>query len=113
MTHSPNSIVISSRDVLDASPSLKVRVETVELPDGRRDPDYYRLEMPPFAGIFAETIDGRLHGVRPSRGPSPYLESVAIDFGQRKYVVILVIILVTLGIALMTTSNRRCRKEPL
>jgi transcriptional regulator with XRE-family HTH domain len=28
--------VISSRDVLDASPSLKVRVGTIELPDGRR-----------------------------------------------------------------------------
>jgi ADP-ribose pyrophosphatase len=28
---------------------LKVRVETIELPDGRRIPDYYQLEMPSFA----------------------------------------------------------------
>jgi hypothetical protein len=36
MPRSPHWTVISSRDVLDASPFLKVRVETVELPDGRR-----------------------------------------------------------------------------
>jgi ADP-ribose pyrophosphatase len=71
MPHSPNWTVISSRDVLDASPFLKVRVETIELPDGRRIPDYYQLEMPSFACIFAETIDGRIivyrqyrHGTR-------------------------------------------------
>jgi ADP-ribose pyrophosphatase len=50
--------VLSSRDVLDARPFLKVRVETIELPDGRRIPDYYQLEMPSFACIFAETIEG-------------------------------------------------------
>jgi ADP-ribose pyrophosphatase len=59
MPHSPNWTVISGRDVLDASPFLKVRVETIELPDGRRIPDYYQREMPSFACIFAETIDGR------------------------------------------------------
>jgi len=32
--------VLGSRDVLDASPFLKVRVETIELPDGRCTPDY-------------------------------------------------------------------------
>jgi ADP-ribose pyrophosphatase len=71
MPHSPNWTVISSRDGLDASPFLKVRVETIELPDGRRIPDYYQLEMPSFACIFAETIDGRIivyrryrHGTR-------------------------------------------------
>jgi ADP-ribose pyrophosphatase len=71
MPHSPNWTVISSREVLDASPFLKVRVETIELPDGRRIPDYYQLEMPSFACIFAETIDGRVivyrqyrHGTR-------------------------------------------------
>jgi ADP-ribose pyrophosphatase len=58
MPRSPNWTVISSREVLDASPFLKVRVETIELPDGRRIPDYYQLEMPSFACVFAETIDG-------------------------------------------------------
>jgi hypothetical protein len=38
----------------------KARVETIELPDGRRIPDYYQLEMPSFAFIFAETADGRI-----------------------------------------------------
>ncbi|HYG85175.1 MAG TPA: NUDIX hydrolase [Azospirillum sp.] len=52
--------VASSRDLLDASPFLKVRVETIELPDGRRIEDYYQLDMPSFACIFAETEDGRV-----------------------------------------------------
>ena len=57
MPQSPEWKVLSSRDVLDASPFLKVRVETIELPDGRRIPDYYQLEMPSFACIFAETAE--------------------------------------------------------
>lgn len=52
--------VLDSRDLLDAEPFLKVRVETVELPDGRRVPDYYQFEMPSFACIFAEMEDGRI-----------------------------------------------------
>jgi ADP-ribose pyrophosphatase len=52
--------VLSSRDVFDAAPFLKVRVETIELPDGRRIPDYYQLEMPSFACVFAETPEGRI-----------------------------------------------------
>jgi ADP-ribose pyrophosphatase len=51
--------VLSSRDLLDASPFLKVRVETIRLPDGRCIPDYYQLDMPSFACILAETADGR------------------------------------------------------
>jgi ADP-ribose pyrophosphatase len=46
MSRSPHWTVLSSRNVLDASPFLKVRVETIELPDGRRITDYYQLEMP-------------------------------------------------------------------
>lgn len=52
--------VLDSRDLLDAEPFLKVRVETVELPDGRRIPDYYQFDMPSFACIFAEMEDGRI-----------------------------------------------------
>ena len=58
MARSPGWTVLGSRDVLDASPYLKVRVETIELPDGRCIPDYYQLEMPSFACIFAETLEG-------------------------------------------------------
>lgn len=62
--------VLDSRDLLDAGPFLKVRVETVELPDGRRIPDYYQLDMPSFACIFAETQEGRIITYRQYRhGP--------------------------------------------
>jgi ADP-ribose pyrophosphatase len=52
--------VIGSRDLLDRQPFLKVRVETIELPDGRHIDDYYQLEMPSFVCIFAETEDGKV-----------------------------------------------------
>jgi ADP-ribose pyrophosphatase len=53
-------VKLSSRDVFDGSPFLKVRVETIELPDGRFIPDYFQLEMPSFSCIFAETSDDRI-----------------------------------------------------
>lgn len=63
--------VLGSRTVLDAQPFLRVRVESIELPDGRRIDDYYQFDMPSFACIFAETEDGRVivfrqyrHGLR-------------------------------------------------
>lgn len=52
--------VLNSRDLFDADPFLKLRVEAVELPDGRRIDDYYQLDMPSFACVFAETEDGRI-----------------------------------------------------
>jgi len=62
--------VAASRDLLDASPFLKVRVETIDLPDGRRIEDYYQLEMPSFVCVFAETEDGRVITYRQYRhGP--------------------------------------------
>ncbi|PWC40619.1 NUDIX hydrolase [Azospirillum sp. TSO35-2] len=67
--HRPWSVV-DSRDLLDADPFLKVRVETVELPDGRRIDDYYQFDQPSFACIFAETADGRIVTYRQYRhGP--------------------------------------------
>lgn len=63
--------VVGSRDLLDASPWLKVRAETVELPDGRRVENYYQVEQPDYAQMFVETEDGRVlmlrsykHGAR-------------------------------------------------
>lgn len=52
--------VIDRRDLLDAAPFLRVAVETVELPDGRRIADYYQFDMPSFACVFAEMEDGRV-----------------------------------------------------
>lgn len=60
MTDSQSWRVLDSRDLLDASPFLKVRVETVELPDGRRIDDYHQFETPSFACVLAETEDGRI-----------------------------------------------------
>ena len=51
--------VVASKDLLDVPPFLKVRVETVALPDGQHITDYYQLDMPPFACVFAELPDGR------------------------------------------------------
>jgi ADP-ribose pyrophosphatase len=66
--------VLSSRDLLDASPFLKVRVETIRLPDGCCIPDYYQLDMLSFACVLAETADGQTivykqyrHGSRRTR----------------------------------------------
>ncbi len=63
--------VLGSRLLLDASPFLTVRAETVELPDGRRVENFYQVEQNDFALIFAETADGRVlmlrqykHGAR-------------------------------------------------
>ena len=56
---SSGQVLSSGEQIHDASPFLKVRVETVRLPDGRRIPDYYQLDMPSFACILAETADGR------------------------------------------------------
>ncbi|MBP3955033.1 NUDIX hydrolase [Gemmata sp. G18] len=62
--------VVASRTVLDAAPHLRVRVETVELPDGRRVDDYYQLDMPSFVCIFAEADAGRVITYRQYRhGP--------------------------------------------
>jgi ADP-ribose pyrophosphatase len=51
--------VLETRDLLDASPFLKIRAETVELPDGRRVESFYQVDQADFALIFAETGDGR------------------------------------------------------
>jgi ADP-ribose pyrophosphatase len=68
--------VLSSRPLLDASPFLQVRVETVELPDGRQIPDYYQLEMPSFVCIFPETEEGRIIVFRQYRHGSRRMEMV-------------------------------------
>lgn len=52
--------IIESRELYAAPPYLSVRVETVELPDGRRIDDFYQIDLRDFACIFAETEDGRI-----------------------------------------------------
>ncbi|WP_298364010.1 NUDIX hydrolase [Azospirillum sp.] len=70
MTRHRSWTVLSSRTLHDAEPFLTLRVETVELPDGRRIDDYHQLDMPSFACILAEREDGRIVTYRQYRhGP--------------------------------------------
>ena len=52
--------VISSRNVLDLGPWLKVRQEEVELPNGRRIPTWFVLEFPDWINVIAITKDGKM-----------------------------------------------------
>ncbi|WP_377809585.1 NUDIX domain-containing protein [Azospirillum sp. A29] len=49
--------VLDSRELLDASPYLKVRAETVQLPDGRTVENFYQIDQPDFALMYVETED--------------------------------------------------------
>lgn len=55
--------VIDSRLVVDASPWLRLRRETVRLPDGRLVSDYYQLDQPDYAEVFAVTGADRVIGL--------------------------------------------------
>lgn len=62
--------VLSSREVYAAEPWLKVHLDTVELPDGRRV-EFHQVEVRDFALIVPQTEDGRFvllrqykHGAR-------------------------------------------------
>jgi len=52
--------VIHRRQVADASPWLRLWVETIRLPDGRIIDDYYTLDIPDFVVIVALTPNGDL-----------------------------------------------------
>ncbi len=52
--------VHARKDVFIHRPWLKLSVETVEVSDRRIVDDYYQLELPDFANIFAETQEGRV-----------------------------------------------------
>lgn len=62
--------VVASRDLLDAPPWIKVRAETVELPDGRVVADFIQIEQPDFVCVFADMEDGTVIAQRQYRhGP--------------------------------------------
>lgn len=52
--------VLSSQKLLDGSPWLRVYAEHVRLPNGYEIPDFYRIEMPEWAQVFAVSDDGRV-----------------------------------------------------
>lgn len=62
--------VLERRLALDASPWLKVWVETVQLPDGRIVEGFHQLEQPDYVEIFALTGNDRIIGLwRYKHGP--------------------------------------------
>lgn len=56
--------VLSNTVLLDCSPWLRVIREHVRLPNGHELTDYYRIETPDWAQVFAVTEDGRVPMVR-------------------------------------------------
>ena len=62
--------IVYRQRVLDASPWLQLWTETVRLPDGRLVNDYYRLEQPDYAVVFAVTDAEQVIGLwRYKHGP--------------------------------------------
>jgi ADP-ribose pyrophosphatase len=76
--------VLEHRELLDASPWLKVIAETVRLEDGERIiSNYYRIESPSYVMMFVVTIDQKVaiieqykHGIgqRVIELPAGYIE---------------------------------------
>jgi ADP-ribose pyrophosphatase len=76
--------VLERRELLDASPWLRVIAETVRLEDGERViPNYYRIEAPSYVIMFVVTVDQRVaiieqykHGIgqRVVELPAGYIE---------------------------------------
>ncbi|NUN93009.1 MAG: NUDIX hydrolase [Verrucomicrobiae bacterium] len=52
--------VLRERTVYRAAPWIRVSLQDVRLPNGRRVPDYHRVEMPEYAVIVACARDGRI-----------------------------------------------------
>ncbi len=50
--------VLSSRVLLDGRPWLRVFADHVRLPNGHEIPDFYRIEAPDWAQVFAVSDDG-------------------------------------------------------
>jgi len=50
--------VLSQKPALDASPWVRCWVETVELPTGKVYDDFYTIELPDYAIVFAVTDSG-------------------------------------------------------
>jgi ADP-ribose pyrophosphatase len=78
--------VLSDELLLDCSPWLRIRSEHVRLPNGHEIPDFYRIEMPDWAQIFALSEDGRVmtveHYKHGARMPSLELPAGYIEDGE-------------------------------
>jgi hypothetical protein len=79
MSRSPHWTVISSREVLDASPFLKVRVETVELPD-RWVPTVSNSALPKRAGDRSTSLP-----ISSALALAPFWQNEANESGGRRF----------------------------
>ena len=52
--------LIDTREVFTADPWVKVHVDTIKLPGGTIVDDYYRVELPEYAMIYARREDGKV-----------------------------------------------------
>jgi ADP-ribose pyrophosphatase len=52
--------VLESTELINRLPWLRVSAEHVRLPNGHEIPDFYRVELPEWAQVFAVTDDGRV-----------------------------------------------------
>lgn len=60
MTDDRHWKTLSTRTVFTGGPIREVAVESVELPDGRVIPDYYRIQLADYVLIYVEMADGRV-----------------------------------------------------
>jgi ADP-ribose pyrophosphatase len=72
--------VLSAKTLLDCSPWLRIIVEHVRLPNGYELPDFYRIEMPEWAQIFAVMEDGRVAMIEQYKH-GPHLVSLELPAG--------------------------------
>ncbi len=86
--------VLSRQLLLDRWPWLRVSAEHVRLPNGHEIPDFYRIDMPDWAQVFAVSADGHVmmiehykHGAQMMslELPAGYLDgSEAPEVGARR-----------------------------
>jgi ADP-ribose pyrophosphatase len=52
--------LMESREVFSADPWIRVYVDKVRLPGGRIVDDYYRVDLPDYAMVYAHSKDGKV-----------------------------------------------------
>lgn len=52
--------ILKSQELFVAPPWIKLSVQHVRLPNGKMVDDYYQINLPEYAVVFAQTTDGRV-----------------------------------------------------
>ncbi|HEX3051145.1 MAG TPA: NUDIX hydrolase [Aggregatilineaceae bacterium] len=72
--------VLSNKILLDCQPWLRIIEEHVRLPNGHELPDFYRIEMPEWAQVFAVMEDGRVAMIEQYKH-GPHMTSLELPAG--------------------------------